>query len=34
LGASTRAAALASRNAKSTVIGAWPTRPRTPSVPK
>src|SRR6186713_304532 len=34
LGASTRAAALASRNAKSTVIGCSPTRPRTPSVPK
>src|SRR5436190_7284961 len=33
-GASTRAAALARRNAKSTVIGCSPTRPRTPSVPK
>src|SRR5687767_11641323 len=33
-GASTRAAALASRNAKSTVIGYSPTRPRMPSVPK
>src|SRR5215831_7969081 len=33
-GASTRAAALASLSAKSTVIGCWPTRPRTPSVPK
>jgi hypothetical protein len=34
LGASTRAAALASRSAKSTVIGGSPTLPRTPSVPK
>src|SRR6516225_706802 len=33
-GASTRAAALASLSAKSTVIGCSPTRPRTPSVPK
>src|SRR6185436_19242502 len=33
-GASTRAAALARRNAKSTVSGCSPTRPRTPSVPK
>src|SRR6188508_920596 len=33
-GASTRAAALARRNAKSTVSGNSPTRPRTPSVPK
>src|SRR5579862_4842028 len=33
-GVSTRAAALASRSAKSTVIGDSPTRPRTPSVPK
>src|SRR5262249_23067065 len=33
-GASTRAAALARFNAKSTVIGCSPTRPRTPSVPK
>src|SRR4051812_12799821 len=33
-GASTRAAALANRSAKSTVIGCSPTRPRTPSVPK
>src|SRR5687768_11157781 len=33
-GASTLAAALASRNAKSTVIGYSPTRPRMPSVPK
>ena len=33
-GASTRAAALARRSAKSTVIGCSPTRPRTPSVPK
>src|SRR5213592_4319856 len=33
-GASTRAAALASLNVKSTVIGASPTCPRTPSVPK
>src|SRR5688572_6826895 len=32
-GASTRAAALASRSAKSTVMGLSPTRPRTPSVP-
>src|SRR6185436_3218851 len=34
LGASTRAAALARRKAKSTVSGNSPTRPRTPSVPK
>src|SRR5688572_25116964 len=34
LGASTRAAALASRRVKSTVIGTSPTLPRTPSVPK
>src|SRR5689334_16785266 len=34
LGTRTRAAALASRRAKSTVIGACPTLPRTPSVPK
>src|SRR5690242_3688736 len=34
LGASTRAAALARRNAKSTVSGFSPTLPRTPSVPK
>src|SRR3982751_208598 len=34
LGASTRAAALASLRAKSTVIGCSPTFPRTPSVPK
>jgi hypothetical protein len=33
-GASTRAAALASRRAKSTVIGEVPTWPRMPSVPK
>src|SRR5438552_3384640 len=33
-GASTRAAALASRSAKSTVIGCSPTSPRMPSVPK
>src|SRR6516225_9687142 len=33
-GASTRAAALASLSAKSTVIGCSPTRPLTPSVPK
>src|SRR5687767_10712566 len=33
-GASTRAAALARRSAKSTVRGCSPTRPRTPSVPK
>src|SRR4029078_10935913 len=33
-GASTRAAALASLSANSTVIGCSPTRPRTPSVPK
>src|SRR6516225_11714718 len=33
-GASTRAAALASWSAKSTVIGCSPTRPLTPSVPK
>src|SRR4030095_3683108 len=34
LGASTRAAALASLRANSTVIGCSPTLPRTPSVPK
>src|SRR5688572_27327169 len=33
-GASTRAAALASRRVKSTVIGTSPTLPRTPAVPK
>src|SRR5690606_39345458 len=33
-GARTCAAELASRNAKSTVIGTVPTRPRMPSVPK
>src|SRR5690242_2045671 len=33
-GASTRAAALASRSAKSTVMGGVPTWPRMPSVPK